>query len=273
MPKIFGIMLVKNESDIIETCLSELVQWLDKVFILDNGSDDGSWDIIQRMAKENPRVVPWKQDFSPFRRSFRAEIFNRFKHEAGPDDWWYIADSDEFFLDDPHDFLSRVPKNRHVVFKKSLDYFITVNDDSARAFSGVFANDRDKIKYLQEICWTEIRLFRHRESLSWPNDRDKPLRMGLHYEKPILIQHYQFRSPNQMQKRLDDRNKIIRDKQGKPFKHVTEKNWQELLRDPSALLFDDGSIDYDALPMKREFLEKPLLRFAKIIFYGLHIWK
>ena len=40
--KIFGIMLVKNEVDIVGHTLKEAQKWCDKIFILDNGSTDGT---------------------------------------------------------------------------------------------------------------------------------------------------------------------------------------------------------------------------------------
>lgn len=57
--KIFAIMLVKNESDIVGYVLKEAEKWVDKIFIIDNGSTDGTWEIIQSMRNEI--ITPWKQ--------------------------------------------------------------------------------------------------------------------------------------------------------------------------------------------------------------------
>ena len=59
--KIFGIMLVKNEVDIVGHTLKEAQKWCDKIFILDNGSTDGTWELVNSM--KNDVVIPWKQYF------------------------------------------------------------------------------------------------------------------------------------------------------------------------------------------------------------------
>ena len=50
--KIFAIMLVKNEADIVGSVLKDAQKWADKIFILDNGSTDGTWEIIQSLKND-----------------------------------------------------------------------------------------------------------------------------------------------------------------------------------------------------------------------------
>ena len=40
--KIYSLLLVKNEADIIRSSLMSAVQWSDKVIVMDNGSTDGT---------------------------------------------------------------------------------------------------------------------------------------------------------------------------------------------------------------------------------------
>lgn len=51
-------MLVKNEADIVGYVLKEAEKWADKIFIIDNGSTDGTWEIIKSM--KNEIITPWK---------------------------------------------------------------------------------------------------------------------------------------------------------------------------------------------------------------------
>lgn len=55
--KIFAIMLVKNEADIVASVLKDAEKWADKIFILDNGSTDGTWEIIQSLKNEDRKSV------------------------------------------------------------------------------------------------------------------------------------------------------------------------------------------------------------------------
>lgn len=138
--KIFGILLVKNETDIIQASIEDASRWADRIFILDNGSTDGTWDIVKNL--ESDIVRPWKQDFRPYSNGLRAEVFNQFRHEAQTGDWWcYKLDSDEFYVDNPREFLANVPKRFHVVAKKSVAYRITPEDLDEHQFTGNFQND------------------------------------------------------------------------------------------------------------------------------------
>lgn len=267
--RLFGIMVVKNEADVIAQCLSELSRWFDRIFILDNGSTDGTWEILQSM--ESDRVVLWKQDSSPFRRTMRAEIFNEFRGEARSGDWWYIADSDVFLAEDPREFLGSVPRSHHVVFKKSIDYFLSPECVSEYEFTGDFSRDREHIKFISPDCWAEIRFFRHRDRLRWELTEEKPAHIGVWHPDPILIRHYQYRSPAQMQRRLDVRNRIPRDTQGRPFRHVKETDWHELLKPRDTLVMDGGVEQYRNFPMRRNLVEPFATRLAKGFLHGTGI--
>lgn len=267
--RIYGMLLVKDEADIIRATLTDMFRWVDMLFVIDNGSTDGTWQILQELSGD--KLVPWKQDFAPFRRSMRAGIFRRFRDVSEEGDWWYFADSDEFCVDDPREFLDRVPSRDHVVFKKSIDYFLTEEDVRDHEFTGDFSVDRNHIRYIEPNCWTEMRFFRYRRKLKWELNREMPDHIGLRYPEPIIVQHFQFRSPAQMQKRLDIRNRIPRDKEGKPFKHVKEKDWEELLRRKEDLVPDEGYEQYRKLPMRRSLKESLPRHVIKRLLHGLMI--
>ena len=115
--KIFAIMLVKNEADIVECVIKDAEKWADRIFIMDNGSTDGTWEIVQSL--KNDIVVPWKQDFRPYSNGLRADVFNEFRQEASDGDWWcFKLDADEFYYDNPKEFLAKIPKKYSLVAKK-----------------------------------------------------------------------------------------------------------------------------------------------------------
>ena len=59
---------------------------------------------------KNDCITPWKQDFGPFRRGMRADVFNEFRHLSEPGDWWcYALDADEVYAEDPREFLAKIP--------------------------------------------------------------------------------------------------------------------------------------------------------------------
>ena len=54
-----GLMLLRDEIDIIAQNLSHLLSWIDSLYILDMGSVDGTWDIVQDFARKDSRIVPF----------------------------------------------------------------------------------------------------------------------------------------------------------------------------------------------------------------------
>ncbi|MCR5765785.1 MAG: glycosyltransferase family 2 protein [Treponema sp.] len=273
--KIFAIMLVKNEADIVASVLNSASSWADKIFILDNGSDDGSWEIIQSM--KNEIITPVRQDFRPFSRGIRAEIYNEFKHLSSNEDWWCLAlDADEFYIDNPKTFLFSIPKTEHLVLKKSLDYYITEEDITESIFTDNFENNKKFIKYIKKECWSEPRFFRYRENLVWnPSEESQyPIHAGIISYKHILVKHYQFRSPQQMQKRLDVRNSSEAKKNGLAFRHVRESDWHELLKKRRELVYDDGSYEtYKSLPVRNKLKQSWIKRLAIRLGMLLKIYK
>jgi glycosyltransferase involved in cell wall biosynthesis len=263
--KILAILLVKNEVDIVGAALKDAVNWARRIFVIDNGSTDGTWELIQALAGEV--VVPWRRELGPYRRALRAEAFNAFHGEASAGDWWCRMDADEFYAEDPRAFLAAVPRRYHVVLKKSLDYRITREDLAEHEFTGRFDEDRPYIRYIKPACQAEFRFFRHSDRVRWDatgNDATDGLRFrGVHYPRPIPVRHYPYRSPKQMQERLDIRNAIPRDVSGRPFRHITETRWEELLGSRDEFVLDKGAATYAALPLRRPIKDNALKALHK----------
>jgi glycosyltransferase involved in cell wall biosynthesis len=261
-------MLVKNEADIVRAVIIDAVRWADRIFILDNGSTDGTWEIVRSL--KGAQVVPWKQDFRPYTNGMRADVFNAFRHESEPGDWWcFKLDADEFYVENPRTFLQTVPARYQLVSKKSLDYFITEEDLQEYEFTGDFEKDLPKLKYIRTDCWSEPRFFRYRKGLNWKNEPENhyPPHIGVLSPDFILVKHYQYRSPKQMQARLDLRNGLSSKKRGGAFRHVKQTDWHELVKRRSELAYDDGHLEtYKELPvrnnLKQSWVKKQFLRMG-----------
>jgi hypothetical protein len=220
---------------------------------MDNGSADGTWEICKSLADEI--VVPWKQDFRPYHNGLRADVFNEFRNESSEGDWWnFKLDADEFYYDDPKSFLASVPKKYSLVAKKSLDYILTEEDVvDTLGVGGGGSLELSRIRYMNASCWSEPRFFRYKKNIRWKCEPHLhyPENSGLLYDKKILVKHYQYRSPEQMQKRLDVRNSSVAKKQGLAFRHIKQSDWHELLQRREDCIFDDG---------KRETYDKMIVR-------------
>lgn len=219
--RIHGLCVVKNEFDVIEQSLAAAAKWCDRIYVLDNGSTDGTWETVLRLAHELPAIVPYKQDCRPFDDSIRAHILRHYQSEARPGDWWCVLDADEFCLDDPQSFLCSVPRPYNLVWMEMYNYLFTDRDLAVyladpNAYHRVPVQQR--LRYFMLSEYSEPRFFRHSARLrAVPTRDDHPI-----YPRRIRMKHYAYRSPQQIQVRLDTRREaMIRGE----FLHEKRSNW------------------------------------------------
>ncbi len=270
--KLHGICLVKNEADIIEYTLTEAARWCDNIYVFDNGSADETWDVVKRLAATVGNIVPFKQDGRPFDNNLRAEVYNHYKSRAVDGDWWCRLDGDEVYADDPRLFLARVPRAYHVVWAVHLQFYLTPSDvdQLSSAQEKPSAVDASSLPRSYAANASETRFFRHRQRLEWAQGA-WPRHLGLVFPERIRVKHFQYRSPAQIQLRLDTRHRAIQ--QGTPdFPHIDVTAWREALRS-EGLSLDEGDgryeIDESRLP---SFLESPGQRILKRLLHGTGIW-
>jgi glycosyltransferase involved in cell wall biosynthesis len=226
--KIHGLCLVKNEADVLQETLVSALRWCDHIYVFDNGSDDGTWELVNELAKQHVQIVPYKQDDVLYSNGLLADIFNAFRSNAGLRDWWCRLDADEIYIDDPRIFLAKVPDRFRTVWSASFAYYFTDQDailyrqDPAR-YLKIPVEQRLR-HYLNH--WGELRFFRHSDDMVWNRDDGhfpKWVWEGLAYPVRIWLKHYQYRSPEQIQRRLLTRRPAIEARSG--FRHESLANW------------------------------------------------
>jgi glycosyltransferase involved in cell wall biosynthesis len=273
--KIFGSCLVKNEADIIEETLEHALTWCDHIIVDDNGSEDETWSIVQRMASKYPQIIAWRSKAQPYGNKLRGEPFRAFRHLSRRGDWWTRLDSDERYIDDPREFLAAVPSWHHVVVAAQFQYYFTDKDLSE--WTGTENNKSGQPTHgrlhFYRCEYAETRFFRYRPGLVWPDNASWPLHMGVVHPVPIRNRHLQYRSPHQMEMRWKVRQKAIAEGCGS-FSHMRgQDGWQEWIV-PSGTCLDDRDpnpwqVDYAKLP---RFTEKPAHRLVKHVMHGSGLW-
>jgi glycosyltransferase involved in cell wall biosynthesis len=270
--KIHGICLIKNEEDIAGYFLGESRRWCDFIYVLDTGSTDGTWEIVQEAAREFPQIIPFRKASIPFDDQLRADVFNEYRGRAGTGDWWCRLDADEIYIDDPREFLSRAPKSCHVVWTAHLQYYFTERDLERLGESPVIPTmTAENLPVYYDANASEGRFFRHRAGLQWPGGA-WPRHLGLVYPKRIRVKHFQYRSPGQIQSRLDTRRQAAASG-WKHFEHSLEKDWREKIVPSSGLTLDEGNGHYviDETRMPRH-LESAPARLVKRVMHGAALW-
>lgn len=227
--KVYSLLVVKNEADIIRASLLDALRWSDKIIVLDNGSTDGTWDIVRQLSEEHPAIVPFEQYCGTFHIGLRARLFRAFRKEMKRGDWWCVRlDADEFYPGDVRTFLSNVPRRFRTVKKTSTDYLLSFAD--LPLLTGDFLQDRALFHHQLKEHRAERRFMRHSPLLIWLSSWRYPHPWGRVAPQQIPVDHYQYRSPQQMQTRWNTRQQAKQDGCGS-FSHENTTGWQQYLYD------------------------------------------
>jgi len=217
--KIFSICCVRDENDIVGETLKAALEWSDRIFVFDNGSVDGTWETLQDLANCYPKIELVGHDDRTFTDELRGEIFETRRHVASPGDWWCRLDSDEFFIDDPAQFLGNVPQSYGFVLSATMNFYFTdadLKNYEENPAEWLARPVQERLRYYQNN-WSEPRFVRHRGDLRWggliwPHNR------GRTSPSRIRLKHFPYRSPTQISKRL-----AIRQQQPGLFKHEANR--------------------------------------------------
>ena len=276
--KIFGLTLVKNEADIIEQSMTDALRWCDRIGVVDNGSTDGTYDIVQSLKEQYPdRFTLCGVHDVPFNNDLRRIPFNALRENAEDGDWWCRLDADEFYPNDPRSFLGNEVKSyEHVVWSIHLQYYYTDKDWQLWKEGKETLADRkrpiqERRRYYRSDS-AEERFVRHRDGLVWDKECSWPYHIGPVAQKRIPVQHFFYRDPEQIKQRLKTRRQAYEEGHHR-WKSNDPANWKEKIVDAAPLHYDnhDGNfvIEDELIPNHKEKLPR---RIVKRICHGLGIW-
>jgi Glycosyl transferase family 2 len=266
--------MVKNESDIIIQTLKSAVFWSDFIYVYDNGSTDGTWEKVLDLAIDYEQIIPYKQDSQPFADSLRSEPFNHYRTNSSAGDWWCRLDADEIYIDNPREFLSKIPKKYDVVWSASFEYYFTDKDLAIyNQNPSLYADEipvEDKCRYYIND-WSEIRFFRYKKNLVWDknlvrSEASNPSGLDFNvYTKRIRLKHFQYRSPQQIQKRLNTRIEAMGHG---VFLHEKRIDWKVNIGNSDNPGWDEMSFSYDKDYLPQSWEER-VVQASKLL-YDVH---
>ena len=246
--RLHAIMVVRNEADVIEWTLRAAAHRFDHIYVYDTGSEDGTWEIVVRLAAEHPAIEPLESRARPFDNQIRREILASLGGRRARGDWWAKLDADEIHAEDPWPFLSRVPPAYDTVEGSFFQFRFTAEDlarhEADPALYGAHVPVTERLRwYLNDS--SEARFVRDEGgdlfASGHPQGRATwPLR--------IWLRHYQYRSPEQIARRLRDR--IAAARGGRAFRHEVRGrdpadweaiSWRDRVSPTEGLDHDDGS--------------------------------
>jgi glycosyltransferase involved in cell wall biosynthesis len=227
MPKLYGLLIARDEADVIEQCLTHALGHCDKIIAMDNNSSDGTWEIMQEMATRHPgRIVAHCRLAETFHDRLRAIAYNAFHRELSAKDWWLRLDADEFLNEHPGGVLARANQEDADFVRAYQMTFALTDVDVAAIERG--ADDRataiERRRRHYRVDWREYRLFRNEPAAAWDVALNPQFPQGLSKgrvaSRTIFNRHYQNRDIQQVQARIALRA------QNASFAHVEAGDWR-----------------------------------------------
>lgn len=253
---IYASMSVKNEGDIIADTIKHALLWADKIFVIDNGSDDSTAELLKNFGD---RVVVLSTFHGEFREGLKSIPFNwvNTSHSYPRADWWCIMDADEVYNEDPREFLRTLPDRYGRVCTNTIE-FIGLIDSNQPLLPESYSH------YIP-LDWSESRFYRNTRSLIWCDFKDNgPSGVGATYHRRIQVLHFPFRTDAQIRKRMEVRNRNRKDT-GIAWSNANYKSVDSLIKEYNAenRLKNEGCLHFSG--SARNFLSSPRDRLSAII--------
>lgn len=269
--RLHGLLLTRDDADIIDECVAHALTWCDGLYVFDTGSSDDTWERINEHALVDHRVVPLRKCEPAVMMSspLRAFVFNLVRDRFEEGDWWVQQDVDEFYHISPRNFIyERLRPTETAVYNQHFEFRITreeverwrAGDDSVFDRSRPIADLR---RHYNILIHSEPRMFRFRKAMQWGCRSAYPWNMGYVARERIPIRHYPHRDPLSLQTRLILRNHLL---------PLSQENWSHwAVTDWRHYVADEGDPDIKHWRPRSELpdihdqthIRSPLMRLAQ----------
>jgi glycosyltransferase involved in cell wall biosynthesis len=211
--QLIGLCVTRNEADIIGFSLRHASRFCDAIYVLDNGSTDGTWEIVRRIARENSAIVPFERKECVFARGLRAYVHDKVRARYSEKDWFMFLDSDEFLEEDPKPLLSWCNERSYDhVFALQAHFYIVQEDLDKGWFHGNGPiQSFEELPQHYRINNREPRFFRNGH-VDWPIYNPDQTFANIHFPtigracpRMVVNRHYQYRSKRQIEERIEQR--------------------------------------------------------------------
>jgi len=231
-----GLMLLRDEGDVIGETLTALLEWIDVLHIHDLGSTDTTWDIVQDFAGRDSRIRPFKREPTVYQDSLRCVMFDRLRGGFEAGDWVLKLDGDEFYPYPPPQFVrERLRPWESMVYLQWYFFRLTVQEAGAYLDNAVSIEDdrkrsiRERRRFYKVPPYSEPRCFRYRPTMQWPSFRTWPYNAGFVARERLPILHYPHRDPVQLQRRSALRSAIKQRNKLATGGHWDSEDWRNEL--------------------------------------------
>lgn len=202
MIKIIGLMIVKDEADILKDCLDSAAKWLDGVFVVDNGSVDDTRKIIAKHS-----IIMGVVDFN---REFDESVIVPLLHSMVKNeniDWFVDLDADEFYSENARNIVTNCP-NEFNVISVNIRYMLkNINYRSHLYWPRIYRNQKFDYSELQKLHGGKIPILKSKRNI---------------FKSDIDVFHYQIRSYEQGMRKFENYKRLDTNKFQNSYEHIRE---------------------------------------------------
>jgi len=222
---IYGILIAKDEGDIIEQTLLSLREYggFKKIFFYDNGSEDNTAKIAKKFNDIIPNVHDLNQAYSD---DLKYKLLYDHEGDFKSGDWMVVLDADELLIEPIANKVAIAESNNSNCIQYSdAQFYFTELDDFLEFKPNVPAIEQRK-HYL--INYGEPRIFKYDPNIKLNKKRVKCNDPWLKSSPDnLLVNHFQFRCAQQTQHRIDVR--LANNQSSNNWGHIKQKHWQDYL--------------------------------------------
>jgi hypothetical protein len=228
---LIGLMLIRNENDILAQVLREHLRFADHIFVLDGTTEApdetrriccelGGERLSFHTEDELPAGYP-----RPIRDGCRQFLVERARERFGCAGWFVLLHADEIFVESPADIVRLHGATTDIIEVKSLLYFIH-REQAPFVY-------RPQLPLDQQIYWysgpgyPEVRLVRNREGCHYdPGQHFDLVPRGLseRIKTAFRVRHYPYRDAPQQERRAIDRTEVTGFSPS-TYRHVLERKY------------------------------------------------
>jgi hypothetical protein len=212
MEKQIGLLIMKDENDILHEYLTHATKYFDPIYVLD-GTEDSEEG--REICSQFPEVVFYEKDKNVIQGkstcAIRGFLWEKIKAEVVGKKWVCTLHPDEFFESDPLPMLDHVdathPSAGSIIIR-SLHFFLHTSQKETWNFQ-----KGDLIEPLQK--WhmapgmSEYRFFKFNKDFVYTDQHMQPIPMNAMNSSVTVnnfrIKQFSFRNPEQAMKRVNSR--------------------------------------------------------------------
>ena len=140
--RLIGMLMIRDEDDVLDESLAVMVQWFDRIYVLDGTTDPDRVRQTDAILDRFPEVVWHGRDDDWFPGGVtdgaRQVLLDRIREDHGVDNWIGLLHADEFIDQDPRPMLAaRHPASHPSVRVRVAHTFLHVDDEPRWSQSSV----------------------------------------------------------------------------------------------------------------------------------------